>query len=112
MIAPGVKYLIKAINEILKDNNDTTYVSTSVDMYKSKETGNTNIDFNYLLHIDGTNPKLIAIATVSVDPEYYTLYKDEVLARLNDMLFKQILVHTNFQNPPNKINFSETWRLN
>jgi len=112
MIAPGIKYLIKSINEILASNEDTNYVSTSVDMYKDKEAMNTKIDFNYLLHIDGTNPKIIAITTVAVDPEYYILHKEEILAKLNDMFFKQILLHTNFQDIPNIINLQDTWRQN
>lgn len=112
MIAPGVHYLIKSINSILREEDKNTYVSTSVDMYKSKDTGDTIIDFSYLLHIDGTTSKVIALASVKTDPEYYSLYKEQVLATLNDNFFKQILLHTNFTDTPNLLKISDSWRLN
>lgn len=112
MIAPGINYLIRSINSILRDTDENSYVSTSVDMYKSKDTGDTIIDFNYLLHIDGTPPKTIALASVRIDPEYYTLYKEQVLATLNDNFFKQILLHTNFTDTPKLLEITDNWKLN
>lgn len=108
-ISEDVMTLIKHINNISIKRGLPYIVSVNHDLINHKATEEIELKFNYLLHDDKNNSKIIISSSVKAPYNQYLDDKENMLYWANYYLYEDILTHTSFENELNEKNDKYKW---